>query len=129
MPSQCAQLKTEYEQLKTLKAEFALEYAKVRESGDLREIKKLKKELEQARDALKEKLEEKVSAIVNTLERLLKDGAGKNNVALGLVGVNTPEAFKFRSRHFGSNLTLQARSFETGWDVINGVVCRYGYEE
>ena len=60
-------------------------------------------------------------------ERLLKEEADKNDVAQGLAGVNTKEAFDFRTKYF-DNPTTQAKSFSTDWSVINGVVCRYGYE-
>ena len=56
MSSQCEQLKQEYESIKTLKQEFALEYQKAVETGDLTRAKKLKAELEQKRNALAEKL-------------------------------------------------------------------------
>ena len=61
-------------------------------------------------------------------ERLLEQGADKNNVAQGLAGVNTPEGFNFRNMFFGDNPSIEASSFHTGWSVIDGVICRYGYE-
>ena len=61
-------------------------------------------------------------------ERLLEQGADKNDVARGLAGVNTPEGFNFRNMFFGDNPSIEASSFHTGWSVIDGVICRYGYE-
>ena len=61
-------------------------------------------------------------------ERLLREGADKNDVAYGLAGVGTQEAYEFRSRHL-TDPTIQARSFSAGSLVIEGVVCRYGYEQ
>jgi len=61
-------------------------------------------------------------------ERLLKEGADKNNVAWGLAGVNTSEGFDFRNKFFSDNPTTEALSFSTGRTVIDGVICRYGYE-
>ncbi len=62
-------------------------------------------------------------------EWLLEQGVDKDDVAWGLAGVNSQKAFEFRNRHFGDNPTLEARSFETGWSIFNGVICRYGYEK
>ena len=56
MPSQCEKIKQEYENLKTLKSEFDLEYQKAVETGNLTKAKELKTELEQKRNALSEKL-------------------------------------------------------------------------
>ena len=61
-------------------------------------------------------------------ERLLKEGAGKSSVAWGLAGVNSNEGFEFREKFFADNPSLFAESFDTGWSVTDGVVCRYGYE-
>ena len=61
-------------------------------------------------------------------ERLLREGANKDYVAWGLAGVGTQEAYEFRSRHL-TDPTIQARSFSAGSLVIEGVVCRYGYEQ
>ena len=56
MPSLCQDLKSNYDRLQTLTVEFVPRYAAVRATGDLTEIKRLKKKLEQARDALREHL-------------------------------------------------------------------------
>ena len=56
MPSLCQNLKTNYDRLQTLTLEFVPQYAAVKASGDLTKIKRLKKKLEQARDALREHL-------------------------------------------------------------------------
>jgi len=56
MPSQCEKIKQEYKNLKTLKSEFDLEYQRAVETGNLERAKELKAELEQKRDALREKL-------------------------------------------------------------------------
>jgi len=58
MPNQCEKIRKEYENLKTLKAEFDLEYQKQKavETRNLSKTKELKAELEQKRDALAEKL-------------------------------------------------------------------------
>jgi len=56
MTSKCEKIRKEYEDLKTLKSEFDLEYQKAVETGKLTEVKKLKAELERKRDALLEKL-------------------------------------------------------------------------
>ena len=56
MPQSCAELKTEYERLKTLKEAFVLEYAKIDEASDLVKVKKLKKELESFRKEFKDRL-------------------------------------------------------------------------
>ena len=62
-------------------------------------------------------------------ERLLEQGAGKNYVAEGLAGVNTKEAEEFRRKHFGNEPNLMAKSYSTGLVVLDGVICRYGYEK
>ena len=69
-----------------------------------------------------------VEKITSELERLLREGADKGYVARGLAGVGTQEAYEFRSRHL-TDPTIQARSFSAGSLVIEGVVCRYGYEQ
>ena len=56
MTNSCEQIKNEYENLKTLKEEFDLEYQKAVETGNLERVREMKAELEQKRDALKEKL-------------------------------------------------------------------------
>ena len=56
MTNSCEQIKTEYENLKTLKEEFDLEYQKAVETGNLERVREMKVELEQKRDALQEKL-------------------------------------------------------------------------
>jgi len=61
-------------------------------------------------------------------ERLLKEGADKNYVACSLAGVNTEDGFDFRKKFFGDNPAQAAESFETGCSVTDGVICRYGYE-
>ncbi len=61
-------------------------------------------------------------------EKLLTDGADKNSVAEGLAGVNSEESFAFREQFLDENPTIGAQSFQTGWSVTNGVICRYGYE-
>src|SRR3990172_8898077 len=61
-------------------------------------------------------------------ERLLREGADKNDVAYGLAGVGTQEAMEMRERLL-TDPTIQARSFSAGSLVIEGVVCRYGYEQ
>ena len=61
-------------------------------------------------------------------ERLLEEGANKSDVALGLTGVNNEEAFVFREKFFSKDLTNFTKSFTTDWSVLDGVVCRYGYE-
>lgn len=53
---QCEQLELELKGIKSLKAEFDLEYQKALETGNLEKVKKLKAELEQKGDALREKL-------------------------------------------------------------------------
>ncbi|MFC1756835.1 hypothetical protein ACFLZC_01590 [Patescibacteria group bacterium] len=54
--SECEQVQQEYQELKTLKTEFDLEYQKAVETGDLNRAKELKQELEQKRDILSSKL-------------------------------------------------------------------------
>ncbi|OGZ20867.1 MAG: hypothetical protein A2W55_03015 [Candidatus Nealsonbacteria bacterium RIFCSPHIGHO2_02_38_10] len=54
--SSCEQIKQDYQDLKTLKQEFDLEYQKAVETGDLARAKELRAELEQKRDALADKL-------------------------------------------------------------------------
>ena len=56
MPSQCEEIKQEYENLKTLRKEFGLEYQKAMETGNLEKAKELKARLEQKRNALSEKI-------------------------------------------------------------------------
>ncbi|MBU4367374.1 hypothetical protein KKC49_00710 [Patescibacteria group bacterium] len=56
MTNSCEQIKTEYENLKTLKEEFDLEYQKAVETGELERVREMRTELEEKRDALKEKL-------------------------------------------------------------------------
>jgi len=52
----CEQIKAEYENLKSLKEEFDLEYEKALKTGNLEKAKELKVILEQKRDALSQKL-------------------------------------------------------------------------
>lgn len=54
MPSFCQNLKTNYERLQVLADAFVVEYALVKDSGDFTQVKILKKELEEARDAFLE---------------------------------------------------------------------------
>jgi hypothetical protein len=56
MPSLCQNLKTSYNHLTKLTAEFTAKYHAVKDAGDLEEVKALRKSLEQARDALLEHL-------------------------------------------------------------------------
>ena len=56
MPSLCHNLSSHYAHLRTLTAEFTTAYEQVKDSGDLREVRKLKKKLEVARDSLLEQL-------------------------------------------------------------------------
>jgi len=56
MPSQCEKIRKEYENLKTLKKEFDLEYQKAMETGNLTKANELRNELEAKRNALSEKL-------------------------------------------------------------------------
>ncbi len=56
MPSLCQNLQTSYAHLRTLTDEFTTEYARVKDSGDLTEVRQLKRTLEEARDALLEQL-------------------------------------------------------------------------
>jgi len=56
MFNKCEKIKEEYEDLKTLKNEFDLEYQKAVETGKLDKVKELKTELEQKRNTLAEKL-------------------------------------------------------------------------
>lgn len=54
--NQCQQARQEYEELKALKQEYDLEYEKAQQTNDLLKLKQLRKQLEQKRDALYEKL-------------------------------------------------------------------------
>lgn len=56
MPNSCEQIKTEYENIKTLKEEFDLEYQKAVETGNLERVREMRTELEEKRDALASKL-------------------------------------------------------------------------
>lgn len=56
MSSTCQNIKIEYDSLKTLKEVFALAYATAKESGDFSSVRQLKKDLEQAKEKLEEKL-------------------------------------------------------------------------
>ena len=56
MPNTCQQIKQEYQDLKTLKKEFDLEYTKALKTGNLNKARILKTRLEQKRDALTEKI-------------------------------------------------------------------------
>jgi len=57
MPSECEQIRQEYEDLKSLKKEFDLEYEKAAKTGNLEKAKELKAILEQKREALREKID------------------------------------------------------------------------
>ena len=133
--------------------------AESKRKGPEREAKEQPKEKEEEKAETKETKESREIAdkIVNELERLLEEGADKNDVALGLAGVGTHEAmlmrerllkegadknyvacslagvntedgFDFRKKFFGDNPAQAAESFETGCSVTDGVICRYGYE-
>src|SRR3989344_4994793 len=95
----CKQLKTEYEHLKTLKQEFALEFEKAKASGLRSHAWKLLDQLEAAKDALKEKLgfitETKALA---EIEKLLTKDANKGWVAMGLAGLDSKAAWDLRER-------------------------------
>ena len=52
MPSFCQDLKTSYQHLQRLTAEFTAKYSDAKESGDLREVRRLQKTLEAAKDIL-----------------------------------------------------------------------------
>ncbi|MBI2633162.1 MAG: hypothetical protein HYW78_02105, partial [Parcubacteria group bacterium] len=75
MPFTCTQLKEEYQSLQKLTDEFRIVYLRVRDSGDLTEVKQLKKELKQKRDEVwkllcgeqYEKLEKEFNRQVDTL--------------------------------------------------------------
>ena len=56
MSKQCEEIRREYQNLKTLRKEFDLEYQKAVKTGNLTRAKELKAELEQERDALWKKL-------------------------------------------------------------------------
>ena len=56
MPSFCHNLSSHYAHLRTLTDEFETQYERVRDSGDLSEVRKLKIKLEEAREALLEQL-------------------------------------------------------------------------
>ncbi|MBI2632974.1 MAG: WG repeat-containing protein [Parcubacteria group bacterium] len=57
MPDICFDIKAEYESLQKLTDEYSAVYLRVRDSGDMTEAKKLKKELQQKMDALEEKID------------------------------------------------------------------------
>ncbi len=73
--NKCPLLKTSYESLQRLADEYSAEYLAVRDSGDLTEVKQLKKELKQKRDEVwkllcgeqYEKLEKEFNRQVDTL--------------------------------------------------------------
>ncbi len=56
MPSLCHDLSSHYAQLRTLTDAFTTQYERVRESGDLTEVRRLKIQLEEARESLLEQL-------------------------------------------------------------------------
>ncbi len=56
MPSFCHNLSSHYAHLRTLTDEFTMTYERVKDSGDLTEVRRLKIQLEEARDALTEQL-------------------------------------------------------------------------
>ena len=56
MPSLCHDLSSHYAQLRTLTDAFTTQYERVRESGDLTEVRRLKVKLEEARESLFEQL-------------------------------------------------------------------------
>ncbi|MBI5306438.1 hypothetical protein HZB04_02550 [Candidatus Wolfebacteria bacterium] len=99
--SNCEKIKQEYENLKSIKKEFDLEYQKAAETGNLEKANELKAELEQKRDALQKKLwpfeelpskelkeqyESKKKILENTglLEKL-------SNGEMGIKGINNKE--------------------------------------
>ena len=56
MPSLCQNIKSHFEHLQNLTADFTVQYRAVKDSGDLTEVRKLKIQLEEARDSLLEQL-------------------------------------------------------------------------
>ncbi len=56
MPSLCQNISSYYAHLRSLTEAFTITYAQVRDSGDLREVRRLKTQLEEARMALFEQL-------------------------------------------------------------------------
>src|SRR3989339_188186 len=56
MPSLCENIKKKYEHLIKLTAQFTIKYAEAKRSGDLQDLKRLRKDLETARYALLEHL-------------------------------------------------------------------------
>ncbi|MBI2633536.1 MAG: hypothetical protein HYW78_04110 [Parcubacteria group bacterium] len=68
----CSNLKTEYESLQRLADEYSAVYLRVRDSGDFTEAKQLKKELQQKRDALKNKFSYPI-IVRGSIERIIKE--------------------------------------------------------
>lgn len=107
MSSHCQQIKTEYEQLQTLKDEFILAYDKAKEGGDRVQVKQLKAELETAFIKLEEEIttfipEEK---ILDVMEGFISkyvdddDFPWKLSDALGgLCGLDSDNAWRIREQ-------------------------------
>ncbi len=61
-------------------------------------------------------------------KELLDNGANQDFIARGLAGVNNKSGVAFRERYFSSDPTQHARSYSTNSLILDGVVCRYGWE-
>ena len=123
MTNSCEQIKTEYENLKTLTEEFDLEYQKAVETGKMERVREMKVELEEKRDEIKEKLFVSQSAIASDrayLYQLLKDRFNffqsegwEQNPDYGSCGVvnvfdiKAPENSSAEKRFFGPRETVE----------------------
>ena len=100
MPT-CNKIQKEYEQIRTLKKEFDLEYDKAVKSGDLTKVKQLKNKLEIAREALSNKLwvfeklsqQELKEQYEEDKESLIKAGILEklSNNEMGTIGIDDQE--------------------------------------
>ncbi len=107
MPSQCEQAVQEYKELKTLGEEFFGVYQEAKEVRDITKVKELIIGLEEKKKTLEKKIfpiEELLNRFeeksLDYMDKLLKDGVGKNSIARGLAGLDSERAWQMRDRFF-----------------------------
>ena len=123
MPSTCTKIQKEYEQIRTLKKEFDLEYQTTIETKDLTKVKELKRKLEQAREALSNKLwvfeklpqKELKEQYEQDKESLIKAGILEklSNNEMGTVGIDNEEYIYPKIEVIAKQMMMDKEQLET----------------
>ena len=103
MPLSCTQAQQKLQALKMLKISFDLSVAKFAASGkkeDADHATQIKEIFDEATKELKESLKHFISdeKALSEIQKLLDIGADEGRVAIGLAGVDSPEAWAMRER-------------------------------